>query len=34
LLGLAAIFAVVAMFALNYSQLLAHVHVATEWLVR
>jgi len=34
LLGLAAIFAVVAMFALNYSRLLAHVHAATEWLVR
>ena len=34
LLGLAATFAVIAMFALNYSQLLAHVHVATEWLVR
>lgn len=33
-LGLAATFAVIATFALNYSQLLAHVHVATEWLVR
>lgn len=34
LLGLAATFAVIVMLALNYSQLLAHVHVATEWLVR
>jgi Zn-dependent protease with chaperone function len=33
-LGLAATFAVIAMFALYYSQLLAHVHMATEWLVR
>lgn len=33
-LGLAAIVALIAMFALDYSQLLAHVHVATEWLVR
>ena len=34
LLVLAATFAVIVMLALNYSQLLAHVHVATEWLVR
>jgi Zn-dependent protease with chaperone function len=34
LLGLAATFPAMAMFALNYSQLLAHVHTATEWLVQ
>ena len=33
-LGLAATFPAIAMFALNYSQLLAHVHTATEWLVQ
>jgi Zn-dependent protease with chaperone function len=33
-LGLAAAFPAIAMFALNYSQLLAHVHTATEWLVQ
>ncbi len=32
--GLAAASATVAMFALTYSQVLAHVHTATEWLVR
>jgi len=32
--GLAAASAAIAMFALTYSQLLAHVHTATEWLVR
>ncbi len=33
-LGLASTCATIAMFALTYSQLLVHVHTATEWLVR
>jgi len=32
--GLATAIATVALFAVTYSQLLAHVHTATEWLVR
>jgi hypothetical protein len=32
--GLAAAFATVVVFALSYSQVLVHVHTATEWLVR
>jgi len=32
--GLCAALATVAVFAVTYSQLLAHVHTATEWLVR
>lgn len=32
--GLGAATATVALFAVTYSQLLAHVHTATEWLVR
>ncbi|MGC1452405.1 MAG: M56 family metallopeptidase [Candidatus Sulfotelmatobacter sp.] len=32
--GLSAVLATVAVFAVTYSQLLAHVHTATEWLVR
>jgi Zn-dependent protease with chaperone function len=32
--GLAAAVATVAFFAVTYSQLLVHVHTATEWLVR
>ena len=32
--GLGAALATVAVFAVTYSQLLAHVHTATEWLVR
>jgi Zn-dependent protease with chaperone function len=32
--GLAATVATVALFAVTYSQLLVHVHTATEWLVR
>jgi Zn-dependent protease with chaperone function len=32
--GLSAAGATVAVFAITYSQLLAHVHTATEWLVR
>jgi Zn-dependent protease with chaperone function len=32
--ALAAVSATVAIFALTYSQLLMHVHAATEWLVR
>jgi beta-lactamase regulating signal transducer with metallopeptidase domain len=32
--GVGAALATVAVFAVTYSQLLAHVHMATEWLVR
>jgi Zn-dependent protease with chaperone function len=32
--GVAATFFAIAVFALTYSQLLAHVHAATEWLIR
>ena len=32
--GLSAVLATVAVFAVTYSQLLAHVHTAPEWLVR
>lgn len=32
--GLGAFVATVALFAATYSSLLAHVHAATEWLVR
>ena len=32
--GLAAAVATVAFFAVTYSQLLVHIHTATEWLVR
>jgi hypothetical protein len=32
--GLGAALATVAVFAMTYSQLLASVHTATEWLVR
>ncbi len=32
--GLSAALATIALFAVTYSQLLAHVHTATEWLVR
>jgi Zn-dependent protease with chaperone function len=32
--GLAAILATISVLALTYSQLLVHVHTATEWLVR
>jgi hypothetical protein len=32
--GIGAVLAVVAVFAVTYSQLLVRVHTATEWLVR
>jgi hypothetical protein len=32
--GLGAAVATVAVFSVSYSQLLMHVHTATEWLVR
>ena len=32
--GVGAALATVAVFAVSYSQLLARVHMATEWLVR
>jgi Zn-dependent protease with chaperone function len=32
--GLAAVLVAVAIFAVTYSQLLVHIHTATEWLVR